>query len=288
MKRTSPSFIRAALQEIGLRPRKELGQNFLADANILELLVRLIQLPPGARVVEIGPGLGAITERLLAAGADVLAIEKDARLHAFLAAQFAAHPRLELRHLDALDLDAREAMAGGRDLLVSNLPYSVGSRILVDFLRADPPPRVIVVTVQKEVAERLAAAPGSRVYGTLSIWAQLGHDVTIRKTVSAGCFWPPPAVSSSIVELRRKDDAPSLRHREFFFELTKAAFQARRKQLGTILQRLPDSLRLAGRALPDLSASTGVSMELRPEDLGVEQWCRLSEALFSARQSGGG
>ncbi|MBN1556833.1 MAG: ribosomal RNA small subunit methyltransferase A [Lentisphaerae bacterium] len=259
----SPSAVRAVLAEWGVRPARTQGQNFLIDRNILDILLRASALRAGERVLEIGPGLGVVTEPLLQAGCRVRAVEKDRRLAEYLKQRFGEHAALELIVADALDLAAEQLLAGV-DAVVSNLPYASGNRMLAEIVCSEAPPARIVVTLQRESAQRLAAAPGGRDYGLLSIWAQVRYRVRIVKRVSASCFYPAPDVQSAIVALDRRARRIPRETRERLYALTRRAFQGRRKQMGTIFGRT------------ELGA--GVDAGARPETLAPETWLELAAA----------
>ena len=284
MNPTRPTEVRAALHELGVRPSKALGQNFLIDRNILDILLGAAELSADDVVLEIGPGLGVVTGELLSAARRVVAVEKDGRLSEFLSRAFAGSRKLELIHADALTLDFNRVFAGVNKV-VANLPYSVGSRLLVECFRADTPPALIVVTVQEEVAQRLAAPPDDPARGLLSVWAQLAHAVRLVKRVSSTCFWPAPEVGSAIVSLRRHARplaTPDVK--ALFFDLTRRAFTYRRKQLATVLHRAPPPLRVGADATSPLLHSVQIDPAARPERLSVEDWLRLAGALLARRQ----
>lgn len=304
MRLTSPTEVRAWLARMDFKPSRVLGQNFLVDANILRILLDAADVTKDDTVLEIGPGLGVLTGPLLERAGRVVAIEKDARLHAHLAETLGGAPNLALLHADALDvLTARRARTvppadgtlsltatepavrsrereraeahgslalpatgGAFNKVVANLPYSVGSRILVELFQPPYRPDIIVVTVQREVADRLAARPGTKDYGVLGIFAQLDYDVAILKKISRTCFVPPPQVESAIVALRRRARREMELHDERDFRsLVKACFSHRRKQLGS----------LAGS---EALARAGIDPTRRPETLSVAEWCALANA----------
>ena len=278
MNLTSPSQVRRLLESLGVRPSKSLGQNFLIDRNILDILLRSADISPDDQVLEVGPGLGVVTERLATMAQRVVAVEKDHRLYAYLCRRFAGAGNIALISGDMLEIGAADLLSSGLNKVVSNLPYSVGTRILVDLLQAAHAPAVVVATVQREVAERLAAPPGGRAYGLLSVWVQVDYGVETVKHISGTCFWPRPEVSSTIVRLlrRRISGCPQV-DRKAFYDLTRHAFSTRRKQIGTILQ----TLRRAGgegrtAAAADL-ARIGIDPKARPENLSVDDWLRLTE-----------
>ena len=255
MNLTSPSQVKAWCIDHGFHPNKVLGQNFLVDRNALEAIVDAAALPPGARVLEIGPGLGVLTEEMLRRGYAVTAIEKDPVLAERLAEALGNPPDLTVRAGDALDL-IKEGACDGFPALVSNLPYQAGTRILLELTQrmggtrscasesgASAAPETAVVLVQTEVAERLAAGPGSKARGLAGVWVQLDYDVQLVRAVKASCFWPRPEVGSTVVRLTRhhRNDARAPDWRARFRQITKQAFEHRRKQLGAIFKGLVQS-----------------------------------------------
>ena len=255
MNLTSPSQVKAWCIDHGFHPNKVLGQNFLVDRNALEAIVDAAALPPGARVLEIGPGLGVLTEEMLRRGYAVTAIEKDPVLAERLAEALGNPPNLVVRAGDALDL-IKEGACDGFPSLVSNLPYQAGTRILLELTQrmggtrscasesgASAAPETAVVLVQTEVAERLAAGPGSKARGLAGVWVQLDYDVQLVRAVKASCFWPRPEVGSTVVRLTRhhRNDARAPDWRARFRQITKQAFEHRRKQLGAIFKGLVQS-----------------------------------------------
>ena len=267
MNLTSPSQVKDWCIANGFHPNKVLGQNFLIDKNVLDAIVDAAELAafgPSPRVLEIGPGLGVLTEGLLARGARVSAIEKDPVLAARLAESLGNPADLAVTAGDALDV----VKAGGCDgfaAMVSNLPYQAGTRILLELIRrvdaGAAVPETIVVLVQTEVAERLAAGPGSKTRGLAGVWAQLDYSVSIVRKVSAACFWPRPEIGSSVVKLVRHhaNDALASDARKAFRALSKQAFEHRRKQLGSIFK---------GR----------IESSARAEELSNSDWISLANA----------
>ena len=251
MNLTSPSQVKAWCIDHGFHPNKVLGQNFLVDRNALEAIVDAAVLAPGTRVLEIGPGLGVLTEEMLRRGLAVTAIEKDPVLADRLAEALGNPPGLTVRAGDALDL-IKDGSCDGFPALVSNLPYQAGTRILLELVQrigvdrtggaalvaAQDAPETVVVLVQTEVAERLAAGPGSKTRGLAGVWAQLDYDVQLVRAVKAACFWPRPEIGSTVVRLVRhhRNDALSPDWRARFRQITKQAFEHRRKQLGAIFK----------------------------------------------------
>ena len=271
MNLTSPSQVKAWCIENDFHPNKVLGQNFLIDRNALESIVNAglegLQSPEGAHVLEIGPGLGVLTEEMLRRGVRVTAVEKDPVLAARLAEALGNPPNLTVVADDALvwlartDPQPSQPSQPSFACMVSNLPYQAGTRILLDLCRMRSLASMTVL-VQTEVADRLAAAEGSKTRGLAGVWAQLDYDVKIVRKVSASCFWPRPEIGSTVVRLDRHDRnvGLSLDERHVFFRLTKRAFEHRRKQLGSVFK--------------DLIQSTA-----RAEELSNEDWISLVRNL---------
>ncbi len=283
---TSPTRVKALLDELELRPRKAWGQSFLVDANIRDIIVGLADPTRADTVLEIGPGLGVLTEALLGLAGRVRAVELDRRLCAHLARQYGNDPRFALICGDALDLAPADAAFQGLTKMVSNLPYAVASRILVHLALAPAPPPLQVVMVQQDVAERMAAPAGGKEYGLLSVILQVVYDVALAKEVSPSCFYPAPHVWSAVVTLRRRA-APDLdaAQRRQVLDLVRAAFSQRRKQL----KHLADVPLLRGKytreAFSVFLASRGVDPQCRPENVTPDQWASLAGALLTGTPS---
>ena len=279
MNLTSPSQVKGWCIENGFHPNKVLGQNFLIDQNALKAIVdeglRGCEVA-GLRdcgVLEIGPGLGVLTEEMLKRGCKVTAIEKDPVLAARLDKEAKARgegeqwwKNLSVLAGDALDWIAKSnnpsiQQSNNFDVMISNLPYQAGTRILLELVKARQF-KSMTVLVQTEVAERLAAREGSKTRGLAGVWAQLDYDVRIVRKVAASCFWPRPEIGSSVVRLDRHDRnlALSDEERDLFHRLTKQAFEHRRKQLGSIFK--------------DMIQSTA-----RAEELSNEDWINLVKEL---------
>lgn len=269
MNRTSPSEVKAWCIGRGFHPNKTLGQNFLIDRNILEAIVEAVGAKPGERVLEVGPGLGVMTEALLQRALQVTAIEKDPALAAWLRSDLL--PRfpdaLTLREGDALKVDWPALLSEGFAAFASNLPYSVGTRILMELLCQEHAPDRLVMLVQQEVAERFAAAPGTSARGTASVWTQLDYDVRIVRLVKPACFWPPPEVTSAVVALTRHSRS-RLTHAQKgqLRALAKHLFTQRRKQLGTVLRKAPAPFRLLD------PVAAGIDPARRAETLTLPEW----------------
>jgi 16S rRNA (adenine1518-N6/adenine1519-N6)-dimethyltransferase len=274
---------REALDAAGFRPSKTLGQNFLLDGNMARSLVRDAGVEPGDRVLEIGAGCGFLTVHLAGAGAEVLAIEIDPRLCAVASAFLAGEPRVRLLQADALagkhalapELEAALPAAGPWKV-VSNLPYAIAGPLLVLLTRLPHPPASLSVLVQREVAEKVAAEPGSSGFGALSARLALDHDRRAGRIVPAGLFWPRPRVESRVVHLdRRPGPAPDPARRARYDRLVERVFQQRRK---TVLATLSGPAGGRARA-QELLAAAGVPAGARPENLTPEVLLALADSL---------
>ena len=278
MNLTSPSQVKAWCIENGFHPNKVLGQNFLIDQNALKAIVDAgmenvrmfecsnVRMSP--HVLEIGPGLGVLTEEMLNRGCRVTAIEKDPVLAARLKESLGNPEGLEVIFGDALDFISstsqprNPATSQPFSCMISNLPYQAGTRILLELVKAREL-QSMTVLVQTEVAERLAAKEGTKTRGLAGVWAQLDYDVKIVRKVSASCFWPRPEIGSSVVRLDRHDRnlGLSAEERDLFHRLTKQAFEHRRKQLGSVFK--------------DMIQSTA-----RAEELSNDDWIELVKGLI--------
>lgn len=291
--RLDPAAVRRTLRAAGLRPQRRFSQNFLVDVDVLEAILDAAGASPGRTVLEIGPGLGILTGGLLEAGAAVTAVELDRGMVEHLAAAFeaaiaaaAAGPRppepnppgtLRLVSDDILDADLARLLAPPYDV-VANLPYHVTSPILHRLLGAAPRPEHCILMVQREVAERVAARPGSMSY--LSVFVQYHAAASLVRIVPRDAFEPAPAVESAILALDvRPADGPGRLPAEMedhLWRLVQAGFRERRKMLRNVLGRqLP-----VGQAAVDAAlAATGIAGDRRPQTLSVAEWIGLLGAL---------
>jgi 16S rRNA (adenine1518-N6/adenine1519-N6)-dimethyltransferase len=274
----TPGQLRRLLYAEGLRPRKSLSQNFLTDPEALDAIVAAADLQPGDRVVEIGPGLGVLTRRLLAAGASVTAVEVDPKLAAWLRAELGALPAFDLIEADALTLHPRDLSGEGDYKVVANIPYHITSPLLHAFLGAESPPERIVILVQAEVAERVASPPGGMSY--LSVFAQNIATAEVVANVAAASFEPAPEVDSAVLRLLRRP-APVVAagdERERFIRVVQAGFRERRKKIHNGLGR---QLGIVREELDAAFAACAIDSERRPQTLSVEEWACLARALVA-------
>ena len=273
-----PTEVRSLAHQLGIRPTKQLGQNFVVDPNTVRRIVRTAKLDPADVVLEVGPGLGSLTLGLLAEARRVVAVEVDPALAAALpdtAARFAPRfaDRLEVVHDDALRLTA--VPGPPPTALVANLPYNVAVPVLVHLWGLLPSLRRGLVMVQAEVADRLAAKPGSRTYGVPSVKAAWYANLRRVGEVSRRVFWPAPNVDSGLVEWHRREPPVSRAGQPAVFACVDAAFAQRRKTLRTALSGLAGS---ASRA-EDVLRRAGVDPGARGEVLSVEEFARVADAL---------
>ena len=274
------SEMRELLAARGIQLTKSLGQNFLHDTHQLRRIVAAAELSKHDKVLEIGPGLGPLTELLLENAGEVLAIEKDARLVEFLRERFNSklktqNSKFELLHADALELLRRESRDWSDWKLVANLPYSVASPILVELAQSPRRPERMVVTLQLEVARRLMAKAGDKDYGVLTLLVQLDYEPRGWFKIPAGCFFPAPDVDSACVVLVRRQTPllPENQHADFV-KIVKRAFSERRKMMLKLLkQDWPiEKLEMAFDELK-------ISPQERAEKLRLEQFVELVRML---------
>ncbi len=273
-----PADVRATLRAAGLRARHALSQNFLADPEVLDDILAAAEPGPDRPVLEIGPGLGLLTAGLLGAGATVTAVELDRGLVAFLRDRFAeplGDGRLTLIEGDALDQDLVRLVPPPYDV-VANLPYHITSPILHALLGEPPRPERLVLMVQREVAERIAAPPGKMSY--LSVFVQYHARVRIAFVVPPEAFEPEPAVESAVivVEPYAADDRLAADDEDALWRLVQASFRERRKMLHNVLSRqLPVDAAHVDAAL----GAAGIAPDRRPQTLAVGEWLKLLEAI---------
>jgi 16S rRNA (adenine1518-N6/adenine1519-N6)-dimethyltransferase len=282
-----PAEIRDLAGRLGIRPTKTLGQNFVIDGGTVRKIVRAAGVTPGERVVEVGPGLGSLTLGLLDGGASVVAVEIDPVLARLLPETVAAHlpgtypadaePRLTVVGADALEVT--ELPGPPPTALVANLPYNVSVPVLLTFLERFPSLERVLVMVQAEVADRLAAPPGSRTYGVPSAKVAWYASARRTSTVARTVFWPVPNVDSALVALERRDPPQTAATRGQVFGVVDAAFAQRRKMLRSALAGLAGSAEAATAAL----TAAGVDPQARGERLAVEDFARVAQALAVAR-----
>jgi 16S rRNA (adenine1518-N6/adenine1519-N6)-dimethyltransferase len=275
--------MRELLAARGIQLTKSLGQNFLHDGNQLRRIIEAAELGKTDKVLEIGPGLGPLTELLLETAGEVLAIEKDARLVEFLRDRFVIsklktqNSKFDLLHADALEFLKHESRDWNDWKLVANLPYSVASPILVELAGGAHPPQKIVATLQLEVAQRLMARAGDKDYGVLTLLVQLDFEPCDSFKIPKGCFFPEPDVDSACVILDRRV-TPLLPEdqRETFVKIVKRAFSQRRKMMLKLLRE-----DWPVEKLEQAFAKLNIQSQERAEELSLVEFVHLTEELLS-------
>ncbi len=292
-------YLSQRLRQAGVRPKSKYGQNFLIDLNLLELLFRTAEVGPEDVVLEVGTGTGSLTQLLVQAARHVVSVEIDPALYRLAQEVLQGAENLTLLCQDALKnknqlhphvLQAvQQQLSGssGRFLLVANLPYCVATPVMSNLLALARPPETMTVTIQKELADRIAARPGSKDYGALSVWVQCQATARVVRTLPPSVFWPRPEVHSAILQIRFQ---PELRARiadlEFFHHFVRQVFLHRRKHLRGVLQsqfrkQMPKS------RVDELLQELGFPAETRAEELNVEQFIELAQRFGQELSSKG-
>ncbi len=291
--RQTATYLSKRLTAAGLRPVSRFGQNFLIDLNLVDLIARSAELRKTDVVLEIGTGVGSLTTRLSDQAGAVLTVEIDNNLYRLASEELADRPNVRLIHGDALrnknslrsDImeqirDAKSRIGGdARFLLVANLPYNVATPIISNLLHETPPPDALVVTIQKELADRIIAEPGTKDYGALSVWIQSVCKAEIVRILSPKVFWPRPKVHSAILRLESLPNArekfADLKH---FHQTVRALFLHRRKFLRSVVASAMKQS-LSKTQVDEVLQTLGYDETSRAEQLSVEQIQTLAEAL---------
>ena len=294
--RQTATYLSKRLAAAGLRPVSRYGQNFLIDLNLVDLIARSAEMTRSDVVLEIGTGVGSLTTRLADAAGAVLSVEIDQNLHELAGEELEGRPNVLLIQGDALrnknslraDLmqHIRDALGriGGepRFMLVANLPYNVATPIISNLLLETPPPDVMVVTIQKELADRMVAEPKTKDYGALSVWIQSLCDVKIVRVLPPKVFWPRPKVHSAIIRLDlQKDRLESFEDLNYFHQTVRSLFFHRRKFLRSVVISAMKG-RLDKSQVDEVLLSQGHDENSRAEELSVQQIQQLVEALRQA------
>lgn len=272
----TPTEIRELASKLDLKPTKKLGQNFVTDQNTVEKIVRTSKVSKDSIVLEVGPGLGSLTLALLATGAKVFAVEIDQRLAELLPittkSKGFSGDELKVINKDALEITTNEVK--NPNILVANLPYNVSVPVIIHILETFPSIENYLVMVQSEVADRLAASPGSRTYGSPSVKLQWYGEVSKAGSVSRSVFWPVPNVDSDLVQITRKKDVDQSIRKELF-AVVDAAFSQRRKMLRSALS----SMCAGSEKASEILESAQIDPQLRGEALNVDDYVRLTYAM---------
>jgi 16S rRNA (adenine1518-N6/adenine1519-N6)-dimethyltransferase len=282
----TPARTRAILDKYGFSFKKSLGQNFLIDTNILRRIVDHADLTEESGAIEIGPGIGALTEQLARRSKKVLAFEIDQRLLPILEETLSPYPNTTIINEDVLKADVNAAIErelnGINDIMVvANLPYYVTTPIIMKLLEDKLPIRGIVCMLQKEVADRISARPGTKDYGSLSIAIQYYTEAETAMIVPKTVFVPQPNVDSAVIKLtKRKEPAVTVKSERFFFQVTKLSFAQRRKTLlNNLTSQLPEGKQKKEQILSALEQAE-IDPGRRGETLSIEEFARLSDALL--------
>lgn len=273
---SDPGVTRHILKAFNLHASKRLGQNFLIHGGTVEAIVETADICPGDRVLEIGPGIGTLTQGLAEAGASVTAVELDKKLPAVLAETLSGYDRVRIVGGDILKTDIPALMGEEPFKVVANLPYYITTPILLTLLERRLPITRIVTMVQREVAERMIALPGGRDYGALSVAVQYYTEPRLAIEVSPRCFLPPPAVESAVMDcVVRKTPPVAVEDEKHFFRVVRAAFGQRRKTIGNALK----SLGLPRDILQGALSKAGIDPLRRGETLSLSEFAALAGAL---------
>jgi 16S rRNA (adenine1518-N6/adenine1519-N6)-dimethyltransferase len=290
--RQTATYLAQRFREAGFQPQSRHGQNFLIDLNLLDILIEAAELSPDDVVLEVGTGVGSLTTQVAPRVAHVVTVEIDEHLHQLASEELIDCENVTMlrqdalrnkNHLDDRVLEAVElAVNGGpgrRLKLVANLPYSVATPIISNLLEAPIVPVLMCVTIQKEVADRIVARPGTKDYSALSIWVQSLCDVELVRTLSPTVFWPRPKVNSAIIKIvPRAEKRARIPGLKFFHDFVRAMFFHRRKFLrSVVISAFKD--RLTKEAVDEVLASMGLGHDARAEQLDVETMLALSEKV---------
>jgi 16S rRNA (adenine1518-N6/adenine1519-N6)-dimethyltransferase len=282
----TPVRTRGILEKYGFSFKKSLGQNFLIDTNILKKIVGFAELSETGGAIEIGPGIGALTEQLARSSQKVVAFEIDQRLLPILAETLSPYSNVKIIHEDVLKADVKEAIKEEFQevddlMVVANLPYYVTTPIIMKLLEEKLPIRGIVCMLQKEVADRISAKPGTKDYGSLSIAIQYYTEAEVVMVVPKTVFVPQPNVDSAVIRLtKREKPAVQVINEDFFFQVTKASFAQRRKTLlNNLTSGLPEGKQKKDEILEALH-SVEIDPSRRGETLSLEEFAKLADALY--------
>ena len=274
---------RHILNRFGIRTQKKLGQHFLVDESVVRRITASLQLQPNMPVLEIGPGIGTLTQFLAMTGACVTAVELDRRCIEIMGTTLKAYNNIRIVQGDVLNLDFAELMGAGSFQIAGNLPYYITTPIVMKILEGHVPAEKMVFMVQKEVADRMVSAPGSKEYGALSVAVQYHTEAVKLFEVPSAAFMPPPAVDSAVILCTKRAQPPvDVPSAKLFFRVVRAAFGQRRKTLANALQG-------GGFSREEVTAmlqETGIKGERRGETLSLDEFAALSRSYARNRKEG--
>ncbi|MBP2661480.1 MAG: Ribosomal small subunit methyltransferase [Firmicutes bacterium] len=260
------------LKRFGIRMSKKLGQNFLIDEHVVQSIVKAADITQDDAVLEIGPGIGTLTQGLAEAGAAVTAVEIDRRLIEVLAKTLEGYENIRVVHGDILRIDIGKEVAAPRYKVVANLPYYITTPIIMGLLEAHMPVDILVTMVQKEVAQRMVAVPGTKDYGSLSVAVQYYTKPEIMFVVPPASFIPPPAVDSAVIRCTVREKPPVEVNERIFFRVVKAAFAQRRKTLSNTLK----TTGVPADTLKVILEKAGIDGGRRGETLSLEEFAAIA------------
>lgn len=263
------------MDSLGLRATKTRGQNFLWDEGLLAQIARESRAAAGQRIIEVGPGLGTLTDALLASGNALTAIELDRGLAAYLRQKYMGRDEIELIEGDALTLLPQQFARYPGAVFAANIPYNITTPILEILCQADPAPSTTVMTVQKELAERLAAKPRTKAYGSMTVLIQWRFNVELLFTLKGAQFFPPPDVDSCVIRLTPSPHAAQIApgERKTFERFVRTGFSQRRKMLRKLLPQVTQ------KNVEEILTSLGLNPLARAEELSLEDWFKLFNEL---------
>ena len=262
------------LDKLKIHPSKKLGQNFLVDDNLLGFIARSANPRKGELIIEIGPGLGALTNHLLNSEADVIAVEYDSRLAEYLNETIHSS-NFRLIHQDACRLNFNEIIPKDKPYrIIANLPYSITTPLIASFLKIPEPPADMLFLLQKETAERLNATPNTKSYGSITVLVQNVYNIEYLRTVTPDVFYPKPIVNSAIVRFIKKQDIQRLKDRKLLSTIVRTAFSKRRKKMINNLQPILKDINLH-----KIFAKLAIDKNTRAEELSPEEFLELAKSI---------
>ncbi len=271
-------YLKTFLRNSGLRPKDYLGQNFLVDEEALQKIILAADIKKSDTVLEVGPGLGVLTEELTKRAGTVVAVEKDENMLTVLKHPLSHLESVKFVHSDILKFDVAEYISGPYKV-VANIPYYLTSKLFQFFLEKNNPPECLVLMVQKEVGERVIAPAGE--LSILGISVQMYADAEIMAQVPKASFWPVPEVDSVVLKITPRNKHPEIKDRKLFFRMIKIAFAGKRKQ---IHNTLGNGLHLDKEQTKELLTKAGIDGVMRPQDLKIEQWIELYKQIGASAE----
>lgn len=276
---SNPKETIRVIQENNFTFRKSYGQNFLIDAHVLDKIVSAAEIDSDTDVLEIGPGIGTLTQYLAESAKTVTAVEIDDKLIPILEKTLAEYDNVRVIHGDILKQDIAELFEGRHFKIVANLPYYITTPIIMSLLESHVPADSITVMIQKEVAERMMASPGTKDYGALSLAVQFYAEPYLAANVPPNCFMPRPNVGSAVIRLKRLEEPPvQVKDEKLMFKLIRAAFNQRRKTLANAVKNF-EGLSFSREEVEEGIKNIGLDVRIRGEAMSLEQFAKLSDEL---------